>query len=424
MLNEIDRIKKSGVTKVNGTVFAVGLMWDPVDDPSHAMQEACNVAKSEGVSADFFCIRQSTPPQYGLGWKSAGHRAGMRSLAIAVTENVGSNFIGAFNLGDRWWFGMTKNDMIMPYGDAFYDTEEEAKEVMMKFSADIRGDFIKFAPASWNIDNSKETDLDVLITNFSKVKLASADSLLARYKDYLLLAAVLGIGGYMAFNHFDEKRQKAEKIRISREQQLEAAKKEIDPWKKMPEASVFIDNCSKAITSLPFNIFGWSINKVACDGKVITAFAEKSGGYIYDIEEKASQGELSLALSATGENAVLKKTLDKMDSRFKFATGEELLSGSKISQQFLDLKTKVGVDVKLSGVSLKEAQPRVMKDGDGNTVTLPPIYKPVKFSFKTKYPIEAWKKYLVSFPALSVNNVTLQIGRTLSWEISGNVYQK
>lgn len=424
MLTEGERAKKSGIIIINNVTYAVGLMWEPADDPDHAMKEAYSVAKSEGVEADFLCLRLSTPPQYGLGWKSVGHFVGNKPLAVAVTENVGGNYVGAFNLGDKWWFGMSRNDIILPYGDAFYDSEDEIKDAMKKILPEVSSDTIKFAPASWGIEGSRDSELEVLITNVTKIKLSPTDSLLSRYRNAVAIAILIVVAGSFVTNHVSKDLKAKQELREQRRRAIEEAKKDANPWKKNPTVVSFLNNCTDAISTIPYNISGWAVAAVECDGSKIKATLAKNGGYIYDIENKAKDLGFSLSLNAAGNNAILSRSLERIMPRFEYVLGEDLLSGPEISQQFLDLKVKVQVDVKLAGVSKNPAKPRILIDEDGNPVKLDPVYKPVNFTFKTDYPIEAWEGFLSSFPAASLKSLKLNLTNDLSWDISGNVYQK
>ena len=424
MLSESERAKRSGVVSINGVTYAVGLMWEPADDPDHAMKEAYSVAKSEGVEADFLCLRLSTPPQYGLGWKSVGHFSGVRPLAVAVTENVGGNYIGVFKIADKWWFGMSKNDIILPYGDAFYTSEEEAKDMMNKIISEVSSDTIKFAPVSWGIAGARDSSLDVLITNQTKVKLSPTDSLISRGKNVIMAAIVLIVGGYMIFDYISDKMEAEKSLRDQRRRQIEDARSYIDPWIKAPNSSDFLRACADGFATLPLDLYGWKIVESDCDGYTIKAPVRKSVGYIYDIENKSKDAGFNLVLDGEGITALISKPVRTLNPRSTYKNGTDLWGGTAISQQFLDLGNKIGVKVDISGVSQTPAQPRAMTDENGDSVTLPPIYTPINFSFSTKYPLESWMGYLSTFPGLSVSSLQVKLGSSISWTISGSVYQK
>src|SRR5437016_1609070 len=68
--------ESGGVVKVKGKEFAVGLFWSAIEEIPQATAEAKAAAAREGTAADFYCVRLSGNPQYGLGRRADGHRAG------------------------------------------------------------------------------------------------------------------------------------------------------------------------------------------------------------------------------------------------------------------------------------------------------------------------------------------------------------
>jgi len=427
MLDEKERLKKAGVTSINGVNYAVGLMWEPADDPENPRKEAYNMAKHEGVDANFICIRPSNPPQYGLGWKSVGHSANDRPLAHVVTENTRGSYIGAFKVDNKWWFGVSRNGVILPYGDAFYSTEDEAKEAMIKALGNIseNDSYEKFAPASWGIEGAEDKALPLLLKNVSKLKLTVVETFVSRYKNIFAIIFIVIIGGYMFGNHYLEKMKVKKEIAISRTKAIDKAMQNVDNWKNYPEAGEFIDVCKEYINTLPMNIPGWDVSDVSCDGRTVKAGFTKNGGFIYDIENKAEQSGFNLSLNNDSSVGEMTKSIPMLMNRQQYSSGEELMSGREISKYFLDLSARIDVDVKLQGISTQLAQPRTLLDKDGNTVTIPPVYNQVKFSFGTGYPIEVWKDYLESFPGLYMESIKVNLEEDgLSWIVNGNVYQK
>src|SRR3546814_4021743 len=70
---------RHGVAHVEGLKrdYAVGLLWNSVENASKAAKEARAMAATAGMDSDFYCVRTEGVPQYGLGSREFGHKAGI-----------------------------------------------------------------------------------------------------------------------------------------------------------------------------------------------------------------------------------------------------------------------------------------------------------------------------------------------------------
>ena len=75
----------TGVVSVDGQHYAVGLIWQPLQNLDDPMLEVRETAESE-MGADLYCLRPATTPQYGIGRTELEHKDGMPSLAAAVAS--------------------------------------------------------------------------------------------------------------------------------------------------------------------------------------------------------------------------------------------------------------------------------------------------------------------------------------------------
>ena len=83
-----------GTVTAAGREWAVGLLWQNVDNTSKAVAEAKAMAQNS-VEGDFYLIRSEGTHQYAVGWRAAGQKAGMPSLAATLGEGR-DNLIGVF----------------------------------------------------------------------------------------------------------------------------------------------------------------------------------------------------------------------------------------------------------------------------------------------------------------------------------------
>ena len=60
---------------VGGTVYAVGLFWQPLQDPDNPLDEIRDTAEGTLEGADLYCIKNAGAQQYGLGISVEGHKS-------------------------------------------------------------------------------------------------------------------------------------------------------------------------------------------------------------------------------------------------------------------------------------------------------------------------------------------------------------
>ena len=116
-LEEIEHVEvfnrdQNGVLKISGKDYAVGLFWNSASDAAAAAAEAKAAARNPGLDADFYTVRGEIMPQYGLGYKDSGHKAGMPSLAAHLNNAVEGNWIGVFTYADNYYLVAVRDDAI------------------------------------------------------------------------------------------------------------------------------------------------------------------------------------------------------------------------------------------------------------------------------------------------------------------------
>jgi hypothetical protein len=178
----LDEAAGSGVVKIAGNKFAVGLLWVPSDTPSSIVKDAKAKAREDGIKADLYCTRPLAS-QFGLAWRESGHGKGLPSLAAAVADAVGStSWIGAFEIGGRWWFGLANDDTIGAEGDCLYENESDAMrrlEEENSIGGESGGGYPRiFAPPHWGLERSDPSTIDTVIADVELVPLRPVASFL------------------------------------------------------------------------------------------------------------------------------------------------------------------------------------------------------------------------------------------------------
>src|SRR3546814_10294005 len=81
------------------------------------------MAATAGMDSDFYCVRTEGVPQYGLGSREFGHKAGIPSLAAHAASNKGGSWIGAFTVRDGFYLLAVKDDAVLSEYDKFFASE-------------------------------------------------------------------------------------------------------------------------------------------------------------------------------------------------------------------------------------------------------------------------------------------------------------
>ena len=109
-----NKIEPGGTLNIDGTVYAVGLLWQSLQNPDDPLPEIREVIESE-PGYDLYCLRPASAPQYGIGKKSMGHAEGQPSAAAAVASAYAdkTSVCAVFRIKEGWWFVSIRNDLIL-----------------------------------------------------------------------------------------------------------------------------------------------------------------------------------------------------------------------------------------------------------------------------------------------------------------------
>lgn len=288
----------AGVLTVAGVKYAAGLYWQPSPDGDVA-KSARIAAQLPSYQADFFCVR---PPkkvqpvgQFGLGVASAGHRAGMPSLAACLANQVPGSWAGAFRADDGVYFIAVRDDLVDPDGDAAFTNEFEAQARLEQEIS--RGGFANiYCPSEWGVSGSQPASLPLLLTGYKGIVLQNARVPKSTLYGILVLLVIgaLSYGGYLYWQHLEEVRQVEEAAAAAA--LAEAQRKNIGPtqypktWQDTPHAMDYLQACGRAMEKLAPQYLGWSVGNLTCSGTQLTvAWTHTSGNVgVVPAEGKAS----------------------------------------------------------------------------------------------------------------------------------------
>lgn len=275
-----------GVVRVAKRDYAIGLHWNAVEQPTKAAAEARELASSSSFNADYYCVRAGATPQFGLGFRSQGHKAGMPSLAAHVALAKSGSWIGLFEVAGGYYLLAVRDDAILSECDRFFSGADEARGTFEDYQG--QSDWSEsIAPADLDIPGTVPVDIESLLEGKPQVRLREV----SRSSNIIRLAlagvAVAGIlvGGMFYMNHLEELRLEEEAAANLRNA-LNAASPDDQvqippmPWEGKKMAVPLVKACVDGVLKFPTDIPRWKVTKIHCDGGQAAAAAaiSRDGG--------------------------------------------------------------------------------------------------------------------------------------------------
>ena len=432
MLGAEERAKHSGRVIAKAGAYAAGLFWQPADDPNRVASEARTVAATEGVDADFYCVSQGTVAQYGLGWRMAGHTAGLRPLALSVTESLDGSFIGAFRIGSQFWFGYAHNGVVLPEGDILYDDEAECRAHFEREYRDSPSECVAYCPEEWELDNTTALDIDSAIGKPISVRLRSTENIFARMRAAILLfiivvAAVAGSAYWFLQQQVEQDSVNRQNARIN-----EQAKANEEPWRSMPMPSNVLASCHAGFNRLPIVVPGWSLEGGSCTGqgpsRTIQAEWTLETGYLQALRVASEATGFDMTVTNSGEGAQLLTMVNLLEAARRTEQGvdrgyDELWGGQRVQEFLWELRNRLAVDsIVIEGTPPRGVR-RHVTGVDGQEL---PAYQPapsMPFEISSNVPIRAWSGIFDNIPGTVIENITWDASNGM-WKVSGTIYVK
>ena len=174
-----------GTVTIRKIKYAVGLVWQPLQDPDNPTPEIREAMETD-TDSDLYCLRITSTPQYGLGKTSLGHRSGELSLAAMVASALSdkTSICAVFKVEEGWYFLAVRNDLILSENDVLFKTEQEAEDAFYSMMAVPDWD-LKIVPQEWRIEGTVSRSIESIIRDArTKVRL---EELGAKKRNQVLL---------------------------------------------------------------------------------------------------------------------------------------------------------------------------------------------------------------------------------------------
>ena len=397
-MNEMtSRPTMGGSVSVDGTKYAVGLMWAPLQNQDDPIPEIREAMESE-PGADLYCQRTSTTPQYGLGKSLLGHHSGEPALAASVATALSGKQSACcvFKVDEGWWFVAIRNDLILAEEDVLFATEDEAKRAFFAMMAVPDWD-IKIVPETWGVEGSVQQSLSSLIENVRKSRLFE---LSAAKRTQILVFLALGVIVALAFllyiavsflaSVFEQKPitplPTPEVVRP-----VEPAPEKPKPWEKVPKMETFLNRCwNNAYQLEAVTVPNWKMGTVSCTPtgmSVSWSITNERGARLAWMKaalDRYKFNRVDVKLDPSGTSA----SGQVVYSDIPYEVSLPSLTVEQIKEQLTDIKQATALPIQFSEQIIKDPP----DNADG---TIPPnqqVYKYFTFSISTPYSPQEWKE--------------------------------
>lgn len=278
-----ERAWRSSFTE-GGKSYAASLFWQPLMNEDNPIPEVKEAAENILEGADLYVARKGKSPQFGLASTAQGFSRGEPSAAIALVTALGNvnSFVGVFKVDTGWWYICFRNDVILSDGDTLFVNEKDAKEQLISMLTVPDWDAV-YAPAEWEIEDTKPDTLDGLIQSGLQVKL---DKISANNDAVMLAVVIVGFAIIMWFGYSSLKSMffsAPEAPVIAPVEQVEEPVElppEPKPWESLNNPVDVMQECYYAIQKVIQIVTpGWKIEGITCtpDAGVVTSWRREIG---------------------------------------------------------------------------------------------------------------------------------------------------
>lgn len=406
-----------GVIAVAKRDYAVGLHWNGVEQPTKAATEARELASSSSFNADYYCVRQGATPQFGLGFRSQGHKAGMPSLAAHVALARSGSWIGLFEVAGGFYLIAVRDDGILSECDRFFSDPDEARNTFEDFQGQSEWSEA-IAPADFDIPGTTPGSIESLLEGRPQVRLHEVrrSSNIIRLGLALLAVGGIVIGGMLYLDHLEALRIQAEQLAIDAKNAVSPEPEKIEippmPWEGMKMGVPVLDACVAGILKFPTDIPRWDVKEFFCQNGSAAAAIDRVG-------------QLGSGGGSINWISVQIKGFNPAASVIPPAEG----SGGRVSVQWpLPETPTIPVDLKTAPVAKMRAAmlaqfeermtPVLFSESDANE-----FWRGFIFRFTTKEDPRSFDNVIGALPGVIMNSVRYSVD-SHEWTLEGKAYEQ
>ena len=425
------RLRSStGVVTVGGQRYAVGLIWQPLQNLDDPILEVRETAESE-MGADLYCLRPAATPQYGIGRTELEHRDGMPSLAAAVASVFADqpSMCGVFKVDEGWWLIAIRNDLILAEEDVVFSNEDEAKRAYASLMA-VPDWGLRVVPEEWHMEGAESRDLSAILQKARKIRLQPINAV--RRTKFLLVIAIIivAIVVWLIYSLIVVWRNFASETRIRPVEQptvLPPVRPEPEkpkPWEKVVDLSAFFNQCWTTSYQIQSIIVpGWTMGSIEC-----TPAGADTSWRLTNIQEgrltwmnfgldEYQLENMKVDVSASGDSATGSLTFTKlpMIASVPKLTAKELEDDLKEIKQAMNLQ-----GFQYSRQSMLDPPNRP----DGTRPANQKSYTYYSFTVTSPFSPKEWRGFFDKFSGLELLRVQYTPGNGNNWTYEGRIYAK
>ncbi len=443
--NQIEQTETDAISLAKGTVtirkikYAVGLVWQPLQDPDNPTPEIREAMETD-IDSDLYCLRITSTPQYGLAKTSLGHRSGELSLAATVASALSdkTSICAVFKLEEGWYFLAIRNDLILSENDVLFKTEQEAIDAFYSMMSVPDWD-LKIVPSEWNIEGTVSRTIDSIVRDArTKVRL---EELGAKKRNQVLL--IIGIFLVVAFisifysmltvfTPVIQTEEKIEPIPIPEIiRPVEPTPEKPKPWEKIPDSKAFLNKCwNNAYQLKALNIPGWSLGIISCTNSALTTSWSRGDTRIWK-----NQPRIAWIKAALNEYKLTNVNL-RINSDGASANGQvvfydiPLIASVPIytEQQLWEELTDIKQATQLNLTFQRHTVLDPPNNPDGSKPDHQQEYVFFVFSITSPFTPFEWMEFFEKFPGLELTQIEFNPSPATNdqnkWKYNGRIYAK
>ena len=426
------RLKSStGVVTVDGQHYAVGLIWQPLQNLDDPILEVRETAESE-MGADLYCLRPAATPQYGIGRTTLEHHDGMPSLAAAVASVYAdqSSMCGVFKVDEGWWLIAIRNDLILAEEDVVFSNEEEAKRAYASMMA-VPDWGVRIVPPEWQVEGTETKDLKEILPKARKIRLQPINAV-RRTKFLLFIAiAIIAIVIWLIYSLIALWKNvfPPEKIRVVEEPvdlvPVQPEPEKPKPWENVVDMSVFLNQCWVSSYQMRSVVIpGWTMGGIECTPKGaatswrLTNIQEGRLNMMNLGLDEYQLENMRITVSPTGDSAQGVWNFQKMP----LVASIPMLSAETLEIDLKEIKQSTNFNgFQYSKQTLLDPPNRP----DGSKPANQKRYTYFSFTLSTSYSPLEWIKTFEKFSGVELRRVQYTPGGSgNSWTYEGRIYAK
>ena len=427
------RLRSStGVVSVAGQRYAVGLIWQPLQNLDDPILEVRETAESE-MGADLYCLRPAATPQYGIGRTELDHRDGMPSLAAAVASVFADepSMCGVFKVEEGWWLIAVRNDLILAEEDIVFSNEEEARRAYASLMA-VPDWGVRIVPAEWQSEGTEDRDLATILQKARKVRLQPINAV-RRTKFLLLIAVVIVlIVAWLIYslialwkNVFPDKKveHKIQEPTVLPPVRPEPEKPK--PWETVVDLTAFLNQCWVSSYQIQAVVIpGWTMGNIECTPSgVATSWRLtniKEGRLTwmnFGLDEYQLEN-MKIDVSATGDSATGKMVFTKLP----MIASVPKLTAAELENDLKEIKQATNLNgLQYSRQTLLDPPNRP----DGTRPANQKSYTYYSFAVSSDMSPKEWEWFFDKFSGLELLRIQYTPkGNGNNWTYEGRIYAK